>query len=503
VRPAAWGWPLVTAATAGLAAALSAWVVERSHHAGDVRGVERPVEPPSPAAQPSDEELQALRWLVVGGGPTPELDEVGIEEDVALAAKVLGPGGRILFAGGPGAVDVRVQAAGSGGTSLRDELGELLAPRAGRGSTYRRSRLPVAAAATVEEAEATLEAALGEGDTPLWLVLAGHGNAAAEPRDNTFELWGGGALTATSLTELVDGTGTSRPLLVIATTCFGGGFAELVFGGADPGRGKPVTRRCGLFATSADLPASGCDPDPDRARHESYSLHFWHALAGQDATGHPLPLAELDLDGDGVVSPLEAHTRARLFGADVDVPTTTSERWLRAKAPHAGPRGAVSLPEEDALIRGLVRRTGLPEDLRRLRAVRAALDEAGRAARAEADERRGDEDDAFAALSGALLARWPVLDDPWHPAFEPILARDHDAISRFVATAPEVAAYRHAAAEATRADDAYWAVIRRAAPVTRLLRALETKELAARLAAQGGDDWETYQALLACERRRP
>jgi hypothetical protein len=47
------------------------------------------------------------------------------------------------------------------------------------------------------------------------------------------------------------------------------------------------------------------------------------------------------------------------------------------------------------------------------------------------------------------------------------------------------------------------AFLLRAAPLERLVRALETLELAARLRAQGGRRWLRYQALLACERGLP
>ena len=38
------------------------------------------------------------RWLALGGGGVPEANQISIEQDLALAASVLGSGGRILFA---------------------------------------------------------------------------------------------------------------------------------------------------------------------------------------------------------------------------------------------------------------------------------------------------------------------------------------------------------------------------------------------------------------------
>jgi hypothetical protein len=488
-------WPMVTALVGGVAAATSAWVVERQHR-GPATKVAADIVPPEPLPAPGD-----LRWLVVGGGPTPENNEVGIEEDVALAARVLGAGGRVLFAGGRGAVDVRELDPGASRDGLRTELGNLFAPRAGRDSRYRASRLSIAGPATLELAESTLEAALAEGEAPFVLVLAGHGDKGGEPRDAAMGLWGGGSLSAAELAEVLDATGSARPLLLIATTCYGGGFADIVFAGADPDHGPPAQKRCGFFATTADLPASGCDPDP--AGQESWAVHFWHALAGEDAKGRKLSMGELDVDGDGVISPLEAHAHARIAGADIDVPTTTSERWLRTRAPRSGPGAPIALPEEDAVIAALAKKTRLGNDPRRVRAALAAMQQESEDARAEADEERAAEDEAYGALAGALLARWPVLDDPWHPAFEGLLERDGDAIARFLSRAPERQTYRAAADRVEAAEDAYWAIMRRLAPVARLARALETRELARRLAAAGGRDLDLYRDLVACERRRP
>ena len=448
------------------------------------------------------DDWHGLRWVAIGGGPTPEYNEASIEQDIAVATRVLGAAGKILFAGGAAAVDVREFDRSVTGDPLLLELGDLFAPRSGRDSRYRSTVLQVAGAATRDNAEAALKSALADGETPLLVYLAGHGDHGDKPRDNTMGLWAGGSISAAELAELLDAFGRARPVQLVVTTCYGGGFADVVFTGADPALGAAQVLRCGFFATSADLPAAGCDPNPeDDAQHASYVRHFWHALVDEDDTGHPLPLATLDLDGDGVVSPLEAHTRARLMASDVDVPTTTSERWLRAKAPEHGPRVAAPVAEDEWLIRELGRQTGLGEDRQQLQAQLKALEQQATRAQTDADDRRADEDDTFAALAGALLARWPILDDPWHPGFTALVSGEHDAIATFLALAPERVDYRQAVEATNSADDAFWELRRRIAPIARLARALETRELAGRLKAKGGADWETYQSLLACERR--
>jgi hypothetical protein len=496
---------LWTLFVAGTSSALTAWAAQAhppsasSHPAGAAKSA------PATLKQPAKEQKvrPIIRWLAIGGGPVPEYNEASIEQDIALGARVLGPEGHVLFAGGASAVDVRELDPKGPADSLLLRLGAIFAPRAGRDSRYRRTILAPAGPATRAATEAELSRALRRGDGPLVLYLAGHGELGPDPADNTFALWGGGSLTAKDMAELLDRSDTTREVQLVVTSCFGGGLANVVFAAADPGRGAPASLRCGFFATSSDLPASGCDPNPDRAQQESYALHYWHALLGEDERGRKQRLAELDLDKNGTISPLEAHVRASIADADVDVPITASERWLRAKAPARGPTAAFDFPELEALVRGLAKRTRLPGDLRRVSAELKALESKAKSAQEHTDDLRADEDDAFGALSGELLARWPILDDPWNPGFAPLLAKEGKAIADSLDASAEYAAYQRAIAATDDADDQYWALRRRIAPVARLARALETRELAGRLKAQGGKDWATYERLLACERWRP
>ncbi len=227
-----------------------------------------------------------------------------------------------------------------------------------------------------------------------------------------------------------------------------------------------------------------------------------HALAGRDRAGQPLPLAALDLDGDGRVSLLEAHTRARLHAATGDVPTTTSERWLRAHAPARGPSRRVRLPEEQAVIEGLTRTldvTGPDEAAARLDALEAEIE-----SRLQALERaRQDEDRAFRAAAAELLAYDPLLDDPWHPGWHDTFTRARPRIALWLREAATHRAYLRAR---TRVDHlaAQAADLRvRAAQLERLVRAQTTVAAAARLRARGGHAWHTYLALLTCERATP
>lgn len=452
-----------------------------------------------------------VRWIALGGGGAPDRNQVSLEQDLALALEVLGPGGRILFAGGPGTNAVQVLDREPRGDPLRRALGEIFAPRAGRDARYRPTLLPVHAPATRPALLAALEETLARrssatdaagGPADLLLFVAGHGERGEKRRDNVIDLWGGTNLSVAALADVLDAAPPQRRVRVVVATCFSGGFAELAFIGGDPRRGPAENDRCGLFAAPWDLESSGCDADPDRAAQEGFSVHFLHALRGQDREGRPLPPEQVDFDGDGRVSLLEAHARARIEARSFDVPTTTAERWLRAVAPVGGAEALPLLPEDRAVVAGLSQRLGL-EDAADALALLERLESLVTHTESVLAQAEEEELGAWHRLDAALLSRWPVLDDPWHPDFAATLQADDETIRAFLAASPEHHAWRAARAQVDRLVALLDELRLRAAPVERLVRAHETLTLAGRLQARGGPDWERYERFLACERSAP
>jgi len=441
----------------------------------------------------------ATRWLAAGGGGTPEFNQVSIEQDLGLVPDTFGrAGGLLLFAGGRGTGGVQVATAEVMELDpLLEQLADLFAPRGGRAARYRATTLAVDAAATVDNVRAALAAATANvEETPLVVYLAGHGSPGATPGDTGIELWEQSRLRAADLAATLDAG--ARATRVVVTSCFSGGFAELAFVGGDAT--KPAARgRCGLFAATAEREASGCDPNPDRAAQQGYGLHFLSALRGLDRDGAP---AKIDLDGDGKVSLLEAHTRVRVASAGIDVPTATSERWLRVKAAVFNRRGrsvAVALPEEEAVIAALA---GLGDEIAARTALVQVDGEMAEISR-RVEEAGAAEDAAYRRVAGELLARWPVLDDPWHPDFAATLTSGRAAISEHLAASAAYAAYVQARADGEAAQTDLGAALGRSARLERLVRAYETRRLAGQLKARGGADWRTYEELLACERWVP
>lgn len=499
----------------GLASALGAWAVADPG--------QPPVPPcrasgraPAPTAQPAaalEPAVPIVRrpipsrigWLAFGGGADPPSNQISIEQNLRLASEVLAEHGDgvLLFAAGPGESWVQRLAEGVSADPLLERLGELFAPRADRATEYRRSALESHGAATLPSIQAAIDGALAQrGDQALTLVVAAHGDPGPTAADTAVVLWGGQVMTARDLATRLDRAAGHRPVRLVLSSCFSGGFAEIAFVGADPTRGAAPGERCGLFATTWDREASGCDPDPDRRVQEGYGLYFWRALEGLDRHGDRLEANAVDFDGDGRISLLEAHTRVRIASRSISIPTTTSERWLRGAAPAAGPKRPLPLPEEDAVIDRLGRTLAvdsLAEAARRRALLSRDLD----AALVALEQLELLRDDALVVLQMALLERWPVLDDPYRPDFQAVVTQDRTAIRAALATEPPARAYDAAQRDVDRLATAVGEQEVRLALVERLLRAYETRALAARLNARGGPALEHYRRLLACERSGP
>jgi hypothetical protein len=446
--------------------------------------------------------------IVVGGGPTPDSNQLSLEEDVRLATETFGAGAVALFAGGPGTRSVQVADLEPRGERLVREIGELLAPRGGRDAHYRPTSLPLHGAATLAQLEALLDLALAQPGAPLTVYVAGHGEGGESPLDSRTLFWGGEALDPIGLAGWLDAREPARGVRFVVTSCFSGGLAEMVFEAADRTRPASAQDRCGLFATSWDEEASGCDPDPERAHHDGFGVHFLLALRGQARDGSERR-EEIDLDRDGTIGLYEALTHARIASRSIDIPTTTSETYLRVvasapetvpSAPHAaGPAHATTrLPEQEAVVQALraamelADRDELAARLDETRARKAEHDAAIEEASAEADAR-------YFALVAEVLSRWPVLDDPYHPDFPGTVERERSAIERYLATSPTVQRYLEADDELSAMGSVDLAMRLELSLLRRLEQAYETMALAGVLEARGGPAWERYLALRACE----
>ena len=493
------GWIAAAIVYAALCPALAWWALRPAPGAPLA---ETPT--PRPASRAASEARVRPRpshvgWIASSGGPSPDANEVSLEDDLRELVAVLGEDGVVLFAGGPGTRAVQVEDDPERGDVLRSRLGTMFAPRDGRDARYRETSLELNGPATLERFAGELESALAESGDPLDVWLGGHGAGGETPIDAQVFFWGGEVLDPITLAEWLD-EGHARPVRLVITTCFSGGFAELAFTGADPARGAAASDRCAVMATAWDEESSGCDPSPERAAQDGFTRHLLAALAGRELDGREAR-GEIDLDGDGEIGLLEALAHVRVRSRAVDVPTTTSDRLLDALAPREGPRAPVELREERRVIAELTEALGLT----RAEDVRARLDEVrGRLAgvRAAMDEEQGEADSRWATLSGVMLSRWPVLDDPYHPDWEETVASEREDILTFMDTASETQAWLAAEDEVEALASSELSLRIEASVLRRLDDALEVVERAERLRAADAEGFARWERVRACEARR-
>jgi hypothetical protein len=438
--------------------------------------------------------------LFVGAVTDPYAAQVQIEQDLDLARRVFGGPSLTLFGGGSDVSFVHELEPADEARDVRVALTELFSRRSNTLS-YRTPRIHVDGPATPEAFDiAFAHARAAEQPLPL-LYVAGHGERGDMPMDGFLTLWGDARFTPADLAAWLAESSSDEPLRLVATTCFAGSFAEIVFDEADESRGAARDVHCGLFATTAEDEASGCDPDPDRARQEGFGIHFLNAMRGLDR--HGSPLARADLDGDGRVSLLEAHAHARVASASIDVPTLTSERFLRyAVTPEAPMDERADDPIEAFVIDALGRDLGLPSR----HAAEAKLDALMRVfdARTEAlEDATARSDDAFLRLRIALLEVVPFVDDPWNPHWEAEVRAHADELLALLERSDEAEALRLSVAEEESLERALADTQASLARIRRLVRAHENLALLGALSARAGEDLERYRAIRRCERFTP
>ena len=461
----------------------------------------RASEPPSSLERALTSVPASARYLIFGGGSEPLSNQISLAQDVAMMGSLLDGQGLTLFASGKGAqVSVDLPSDRRAGLpDVRVELAKLFGVPGAETTRYEPARVTADGPATAEQVLHALERAIAPQPEPLLVFGATHGERGNEPRENSISLWGGWPLTVADLAQVLDRTPDARPTRFVITSCYGGGFAELAFREAEPRRGVRAPDTCGLFAAPWDDEASGCDPNPDRRAQESYSIHFLHALSGKDRHGKDR-LSDIDIDGDRAVSLLEAHTFARTQARSFDVPTTTSERFLRSvtREKDRAQLDPLTAPEEVAVGQKLGTELEL-DDEAKARAQLRELDRILVDARELVREAQDGEEDSFHALRIALLERFPLLEHPWEKRTQALIDQESKALLYWLTDSELAEAHEQAVRELDEAIVQEDGVRVARARVLRLVRAFETLRLASALKKQGGKSYEHYRALRRCE----
>ncbi|HZP84308.1 MAG TPA: hypothetical protein VFB21_21880 [Chthonomonadaceae bacterium] len=282
------------------------------------------------------------RIVIVGGGPSPEHNQVAIESNVRYVRKLLPPGAvrTTLFADGDAARETVLYEEEAKPLSEGERVFGLLTKGSEGGSAatlhYRKPNLGGALDGASRRADLTRvftqlqqEANGTTANRPLFLYFTGHGSPDEGDRENNaYDLWGKDErLSVRDLAAQIARLPASVPVTLVMVQCFSGAFGNLIFEGGDP-KGKVIDRDiAGFFATIKERPAAGCTPEVNEAEYHDFTSYFFAALTGRDRVGRRVTGA--DYNGDGRVGMDEAYCYALANDESIDIPVCTSDVFLR------------------------------------------------------------------------------------------------------------------------------------------------------------------------------
>ncbi len=445
-------------------------------------------------------------WVAIGGGSSPANNEISMEDDLLLFRQVFDPQrGTMLYSGGPHTRTVRVL-----GTRrpdpVRSTLAWLMSDNGANFGSFRATRLRGIHAASVSNVlKALTHANQTSTGGPTTVFVATHGDRGASPWDTGIALWGNDILTVADLAQFLSNQHQAPPQQWIVNSCYAGGFAELMFDDVGQERTPSQGPRCGVYATTWDRESTGCDPNPDRNAHHTYGRYLLEALRGHDVDGH-VRTSDIDLDGNGQIGLAEAHAYVRLTLPTRDVPTSSSDRFLRIHASHEDDDTlSVGELEENWLIQHMVRRLNLD----RVHAYHQAKEQLAMLKKQIVQnenkyEQLAEEEKALAShAASVILNRWPMLENPWDPDFENTLRNHRLLIAQTISREDSVRSGVTLRHEMSKVEENIHALHVRAAPYERLTQALESIRLAGNLQTSNPSAWRSYQEILACERMVP
>ena len=380
-------------------------------------------------------EKPPLRALIVGGGPSLEQNEYAIESNTryleTLSARAKWR--RIHFADGSKASRT-VSAVQTSKLSPEAEVLNWMLDDypASAQSSRRASGLKRIDGASTKPAvsKALQQFARAAPDERGLVYFTGHGspgigtslqNIGEDYENTTHALWNGGTLSVREMASALKDWPAKSPLVLVMVQCHSGGFANVMREDGDPS--KPLIQRdfCGFFAATGDRQSAGCTAEMDERLYQDFTTHFFAALSGRTREGRRAPNA--DYDRNGAVSMSEAFAAASVSDRSIDVPTSTSDTFLRQTFAQAQEPGALkqwtktpfsqvraaALPWQRAMLDGLSRELKLAGETR----VNAAMGALGRASQNNYEDEQPEHDSElgvrFYRVEDRLFARFPAL----------------------------------------------------------------------------------------------
>ena len=460
--------------------------------------------------------VAADHFWIIGGGPTPQASEAQIELNVQWVVesiREMAPDAliHVFYANGDGPEPATVEhmAELDERASTFDALARVFGEQEGNRLRYREHRIEGAEGGTA--ADALLPelgrqlAALEPGDQGM-IIYNGHGSWAPDRASNALRLWGESTLDVREFETLLSGVDAEVPIRFLFTQCYSGAFERAIHPGAEATLDLAPGNRCGFFAEDEDRLSEGCSASIKIGDYRDYTTFFFAALTGRTRLGDPVE-GRRDWDGDGEVTPFDAHLYALVEGRNADLPRSTSEVYLERWQPwYLRWLGTDRVPDNlygDA-ARIMAEQNDLPASAGSLG---AELDRRYTALLARVQEQTTRQQNARArarALQNALQTRvgerWPTLLHPYTAGYAETLAGDLEDVSAFIADQPE---YDQLVALQDEADDLTVQLMELDRDVNQIEKLRRTTMLARSLAQleRHGSDEEVaaYEQLRSCE----
>jgi hypothetical protein len=444
---------------------------------------------------------------IVGGGYSPESNQVSLETQTEGLSRALGAARPLVLFGSEDPEERVVQVLAPAADPVGDLLAMVFDEEANTEVDYRASTLARNGPATRNAVLAALDRSATSAEGAVLFGL-GHGSKPDADKPATISLWGEDEqLGADALARHLDKTPRRGPLALVLGHCHSGGFVDVLYEGGKSGGEPARPARCVLAAIPPDREAAGCTADLQDPSARSYMA----LMAAAFERG-----GEADFDGDGRVSLAEAHAFARLHDATIDVPVSSSESFLRAALGERAPRlrdikvGEVltsARPEERAVLVGLrppsaksptARLDAADKELEALHKRVDALDNAISALDGKADKLRR-------ALRERAYARWPELGNPYHRETRRLLSGDARELVGFLRARAELKDLESIQQKLNEQNASLLALQRQAARLERWIRAAEAVafEAALRRDDARAQDLAVLERLLACEGLKP
>jgi len=297
----------------------------------------------------------SLRVVIFGGGPTPESNQVAIENNVKWMMSILPEWSNsfVMFGDGTSTTEtVQISPA-------RTKAHRVLATFFGDGPTDVDKDTPIAyrpsSVTKIDAAskKSSIEAAFGQlekerSKDPVFLYFTGHGSRGRTGFEtNRYDLWREEGITPAELVAQLEKVKKGVPVTILMVQCFSGAFANVIFEGANEQSGLLDRQVCGFFAATPDRVAAGCTSELNEAEYRDFSSTFLAAITGKDRVGRPVKMP--DYNGNGWTGFDEAYYFSLIEDPSIDVPVVTSDAFLRKFVPVTDDNEVVETPWADVV----------------------------------------------------------------------------------------------------------------------------------------------------------